>query len=114
MKFIKKNLRVVIAVVVATIMIVVCMFFLIKYDKEDKLKKQENIKEQITEVTGMTSDDAISIVKEAFFNGNYEFKAEVTNDRLYKVVVVNVSSEQETVYYVDPNTKQTYIDIDTK
>ena len=113
MRFIKENLRVIIAVFIALTLIAICTILLAIYDDTKENNKQENIKEQIIEITGMTSDDAIDIVKDNFYSNNYEFMAEATSDSLYKVIVTNIIDNGKTIYYVDPSNGQSYIDIDT-
>lgn len=116
MKFIKENLRVVIAVLIAVILIITGVIILVTQEEnsKDDNKEQENIKEQISEITGMTGEDAIDIVKKNFHSYIYEYAVEVTKDSLYKVIVENTYDKSEIVYYVDPNTGNSYIDIDTK
>jgi len=116
MKFIKNNLRVVIAVALSFILIIAGMIFLALEKEEDTPNNeigQEEKLEQITEITGMSGNDAIEIVKANFYSNNYEFKVEVTNDSLYKVTAISSIDNSKTIYYVDPTNKMAYADIDT-
>lgn len=116
MKFIKENLRLIIAVSIALILIITGVILLnINKDKEDDKQTppttEENREEQLVSATGMTKEDAIEIVKLNFGSDNYTFDANATNDGLYKVVVTNTVDESKLVYFVDPVTGNAYIDI---
>lgn len=116
MKFIKSNIRLIVAVVIAIILIVVGVFFLnnnkpAEDSPNDTLVSEEKREEQIKEITGMSKEEAIDIVKENFGSDNYEFKAEATEDGLYKVVVTNTIEKTTITYFVDPNDGTFYIDM---
>lgn len=116
MKFIKSNIRLIVAVVIAIILIVAGVVFLNTNKKEDATTKNPVAEEKtrgdkIEEVTGMTKEDAINIVKDNFGSDNYEFKAEATEDGLYKVVVTNTVEKTTITYFVDPNNGMFYIDM---
>lgn len=115
MKFIKENLRVVIAVIVALVLIIGGVIFLAlnKEETPDNNKTEDNREQQIAEITGMTGDDAIAIVKKKFYGDNYEFSVEITADSLYKVTSINTIDNSEIIYYVDPASGLSYVDIDT-
>ena len=114
MKFIKENLRVFIAVCIALVLIVAgVILLLVNDDKNDLSKEQEQKEETLTEVTGMSGDDAIEIVKQHFNGNNYEFVVEITSDSLYKVTAVSKFDNSTITYFVDPVTGKAYIDIDT-
>ena len=117
MKFIKENMRVVIAVIIAIILIVTGSI-LMGITKNEKApvkphEEQENIEENLNDATGFSKEDAISVVKENFGSDNYEFNATATNDGLYKVVVKNTITNSEIIYYVDPTNGNAYIDLGT-
>lgn len=117
MKFIKENIRLVIAIVIAIILIITGVI-LINVNEEDVssgddpvVEEQQSREELIEEATGMTGEDAIEIVKENFGSDNYEFTAEVTEDGLYKVTVTNTVEDSRFIYYVDPTNGMAYIDM---
>ena len=119
MKFIKSNLRLIIAIIVAIILIVAGVI-IINLNKEEKGKdtptkeeQEEQREDQLAEVTDMTGDQAIEIVKKNFGSDNYEFRYEVTEDSFYKVIVTNIVDDSEIIYYVDPTNGKSYIDMDT-
>ena len=120
MKFIKENIRLVVAVIIAMILIITGVI-LLNVDKEEANGKTPNQpveekvrEEQLVDSTGMTKEDAIEIVKENFGSDNYEFEAEATNDGLYKVIVTNTVDDSKIIYYVDPTNGMAYIDLETK
>lgn len=115
MKFIKNNLRLIIPVGIAIILIVVGVILLIIKDEEKPMKpnNEVNKEEQITTVTGMSGEDAIDLVKKNFYGDNYTFTVEVTQDSLYRVIASNTTTNTKTIYYVDPANGQAYVDIDT-
>lgn len=120
MKFIKNNLRLIVAIIIAIILIVAGVI-IINLNKSDSgntpptSEEQEKTREeQLTEATDMTGEQAIEIVKENFGSDNYEFKYEVTEDSFYKVIVTNIVDDSEIIYYVDPTNGKAYIDIDTE
>lgn len=117
MKFIKNNLRVVIAVGIAIVLIVTGVILLnnnndSKTNGDDVIDNTKLKEDNIINTTGMSSDDAIKLVKENFGSDNYKFSAEVTDDGLYKVTVINVVDDSKIIYYVDPTTGSAYIDMD--
>jgi len=117
MKFIKENMRLVIAVLIAIVLIVTGVF-LISINKNEETpstpqEKQESIEESLNDATGFSKEDAIDVVKEYFKSDNYEFTATATNDGLYKVVVKNIVTDGEIIYYVDPTNGNAYIDLGT-
>lgn len=117
MKFIKDNLRVIIAVVIALVLIVTG-FILLAIGKEEeapinKVEEEQTKEEQLAQITGVSANDAVDIVKDNFYSDNYQFKTEVTKDSLYKVIVTNIIDNSQIIYYVDPVTRDAYIDIDT-
>ena len=120
MKFIKENMRLVIAVLIAVILIVSGVIILnINKDNQEKpedsnVNEQESIEESLNNATGFSKEDAIEIVKDNFESDNYEFIATATNDGLYKVVVKNTVTKSEIIYYVDPTNGNAYIDLGTK
>lgn len=119
MKFIKENIRLIIAVVIALILIITGVIIInLNNDDKDKpttpLKEEQAREEQFIEATGMSGDDAISIVKGNFGSDNYEFKAEATDDGLYKVTVTNIVNQENIIYFVDPTNGMAYIDMETK
>lgn len=116
MKFIKSNIRLIVAVVIAIILIITGVLFLNSNKTSPEKPNNPSVsegtrEEQIKEVTGMTKEDAINIVKENFGSDNYEFKAEATEDGLYKVVVTNTIEKTTITYFVDPNDGMFYIDM---
>lgn len=119
MKFIKENLRLIIAVFIALLLIIIGVI-LLNTTKEEKKKEpskevvEQNKEDKLVDATGMTKEDAIEIVKENFESDNYEFSATVTNDGLYKVVVTNTVDESKIVYFVDPTDGRYYVDLETK
>lgn len=115
MKLIKENLRVFIAVCIALVLIVIGVVLLLtNNDSKNNLEEeQKQREEEITEVTGMSANDAIEIVKKNFYGDNYEFFVEITSDSLYKVKAVSKTSDSELIYFVDPVNGKAYIDIDT-
>lgn len=118
MKFIKENIRLTIAVIVA-LSLILAGVILIVFNKDDKKEKpntptEETREEQLVESTGMTKEQAIEIVKENFGSDNYEFTAEATNDGFYKVTAKNTVEDTEIVYYVDPTNGLYYVDLETK
>lgn len=118
MKFIKNNLRVIIAVGIAIILIVTGVL-LLNNDSNNKnngdVVDNEKLKEEdVISVTGVSSDDAIELVKKNFGSDNYEFSAELTADGLYKVTVTNVVDDSKIIYYVDPTTNTAYINMDVE
>lgn len=115
MKFIKENLRLVVAVCVALVLIAVGVVLLLtNNDVESNLEEeQKQREEELTEVTGMSANDAIEIVKKNFYGDNYEFFVEITSDSLYKIKAVSKTSSSEIIYFVDPVNGKAYIDIDT-
>lgn len=115
MKFIKENLRVLIAVLVAIILIAAGSIMLLLKGEEPKKDdtNQKQREEEIIEVTGMSGMDAIEIVKRNFYSNNYEFFVEVTSDSLYKIRAVSKSDNTEIIYFVDPVNGKAYVDIDT-
>lgn len=117
MKFIKENLRVVIAVGVAIILIIAgIIMILVNNDIKDNNSNNDHEEQasKIEDVTGMSKEDAIEIVKENFYSDNYKFSVEVTIDSLYKVTAINIVDNSEIVYFVDPANEKVYIDIDTE
>ncbi len=117
MKFIKNNLRVVIAVGIAIVLIVTGVILLnnnndSKTNGDDVIDNTKVKEDNIIANTGMSSEDAIKLVKENFGSDNYKFSAEVTDDGLYKVTVTNVVDDSKIIYYVDPTTGSAYIDMD--
>lgn len=119
MKFIKENMRLIIAIVIAVILIIAGVILLnINNDKQKEpiapQVEEKTKEEQIVEATGMTGDMAIAIVTENFGSDNYTFKYEVTDDRLYKVTVTNEVDKTEIIYFVDPTNGMAYIDMETK
>jgi len=119
MKFIKENIRLVIAVIIAIILIAAGAILLIftEDDKEKPTKpkepvQEENREEQLIDATGMTKEDAIKIVKANFGSDNYEFTAEATKDGLYKVTVKNTVEDSKFIYYVDPTNGEAYLDLE--
>lgn len=118
MKFIKENLRLVIAVAIAFILIITGVILLnVNKDEEVNNKvpsvQEETREEQLVNATGMTKEDAIEIVKENFGSDNYSFDASATQDGLYKVVVTNTVEESTITYFVDPTTGIAYVDMGT-
>lgn len=118
MKFIKENIRLTIAVIVA-LSLILAGVILIVFNKDDKKETpntptEETREEQLVESTGMTKEQAIEIVKENFGSDNYEFTAEATNDGFYKVTAKNTVEDTEIVYYVDPTNGLYYVDLETK
>ncbi|MBQ7136753.1 MAG: hypothetical protein IJO43_02095 [Bacilli bacterium] len=119
MKFIKKNIRLTVAVIIALGLILAGVVLLFINDDNQKKNpdvpvKEETREEQMVEATGMTKEQAIEIVKENFGSDNYEFTAEATNDGFYKVTAKNTVEDTETVYYVDPTNGSYYVDLETK
>jgi len=115
MKFIKDNLRVVIAVVIASILIIIGVILMVINKEEDKTLESQIMKEEdIVLITGMSGNDAIDIVKKNFNDNNYDFSFEVTSDSLYKVTAKVKQSDEEIIYFVDPINGKAYINIDTK
>ena len=114
MNFIKKNLRLIIPVGIALILIITGIILLI-IKKEKPIEPNQNInkEEQITVVTGISGEDAIDLVRKNFYSDNYTFTVEVTSDSLYKVTANNTITNTKTIYYVDPSNGQAYVDIDT-
>ena len=108
MKFIKENLRVFIAVCIAIVLIVtgVVIILVNNEDKNDWELEQKQREEGITEVTGMSGNDAIEIVKKKFNGDNYD-------DSLYRVKVVSKTSDNTITYLVDPVNSKLYLDIPT-
>lgn len=115
MKFIKENLRVFIAVCIAIVLIVtgVVIILVNNEDKNDWELEQKQREEGITEVTGMSGNDAIEIVKKKFNGDNYDFFVEITDDSLYRVKVVSKTSDNTITYLVDPVNSKLYLDIPT-
>ena len=115
MKFIKENLRVFIAVLIAVILIAIgVILILINGDHENDITKDQIMKEEeLVEITGMSGNDAIEVVKQNFHGNNYEFSVEITSDSLYKVKAVSKTSDSEIIYFVDPINGKAYVDIDT-
>ena len=117
MKFIKENMRLVIAVLIATVLIITGVVLITINKSEDTpntpQEEQESVEESLNNATGFSKEDAINIVKENFQSDNYEFTATATNDGLYKVVVKNIVTESEIIYYVDPTNGNAYIDLGT-
>lgn len=117
MKFIKENMRLVIAVVIAMVLIITGVVLINATKEEEKTnapqKEQISNEESLNDATGFSKDDAIDIVKVNFESDNYEFTATATNDGLYKVVVKNIVTESEIIYYVDPINGNAYIDLGT-
>lgn len=113
MKFIKENLRVVIAVAIAIILIITGVIFIsLDNDSEqEKPNKEQPQEENLKEITGMSKEDAIELVKPNFVSDNYEFSAVATADGFYKVIVKNTVEETEIIYYVDPTNETFYIDM---
>lgn len=119
MKFIKENIRLVVAVIIALILITIGVILLYVDNNENKDNYEKPVveqtrEEQLVNATGMTKEDAIELVKENFGSDNYEFTATATNDGMYKVVVKNVVEETKIVYYVDPSNGTFYVDLETK
>lgn len=117
MKFIKNNLRVVIAVGIAIVLIVTGVILLnnnndSKTNGDDVIDNTKVKEDNIIANTGMSSEDAKKLVKENFGSDNYKFSAEVTDDGLYKVTVTNIIDDSKIIYYVDPTTSSAYIDIE--
>ncbi len=118
MKFIKNNLRVIIALLIAVILIVTGVI-LLNNDKPNNDNDNPVIDKKVTEddivvATGMTKEEAIEIVKVNFGSDNYEFSATATNDGLYKVTVTNVVDDSKIIYYVDPSNGSSYIDMNAE
>lgn len=118
MKFIKNNLRVIIALLIAVILIVTGVI-LLNNDKPSNNNDNPVIDKNVTEddiiaATGMTKEEAIEIVKVNFGSDNYEFSATATNDGLYKVTVTNVVDDSKIIYYVDPSNGSSYIDMNAE
>ena len=113
MKFIKENLRIVIAVVIAIVLIVAGVLFVSfgKDKAQEKPNKDKTQEESLEEITGMSKEDAIELVKPNFMSDNYEFSAVANGDGFYKVTVKNIVENTEIIYYVDPTTKTFYIDM---
>lgn len=115
MKFIKENLRVFIAVCIAIVLIIAGVILILVKNNDNNDFEQEQIRreEDLTEVTGMSGNDAIEVVKKNFHGDNYDFFVEITSDSLYKVKAVSKTSDSEIIYFVDPVNGKAYIDIDT-
>ncbi len=118
MKFIKSNIREVVFVSMAILLIIVC-YLLLVYDskhseKVNPIDESERLEDQIKEITGMSKEDAIELVKPNLESENYVFASEITNDSLYKVTATNTINDEKTIYYVDPTNSKVYIDIDAK
>lgn len=116
MKFIKENIRLIIAVTIALILIIAGVI-LISINNEEKASSTKtpveeiDREEQLAEVTGMTGDKAIEIVKENFLSDNYKYKVDAMDDGLYRVIVTNTIENSKIVYFVDPTTGAAYIDM---
>ena len=115
MNFIKNNLRIFIAVGVAIVLIIVGIIIVATSPKQEVTKPNNDrqLEEKLEEVTGMSKEEAIDIIKEYFKSDNYEFEVVVTNDSLYKITAINTETKEEVIYYVDPTNGMAYIDIDT-
>ncbi len=119
MKFIKNNLRLIIAIAVALLLIIAGVIIINLAKEEEgkdtptKEEQEEQREDQLEEATDMTGEQAIEIVKENFGSDNYEFRYEVTEDSFYKVIVTNIVDDSEIIYYVDPTNGKSYIDMDT-
>lgn len=117
MKFLKENIRLVVAIVIAIILILTGVILINTKDDNESTTptvEEKTKEEQLVNATGMTGEDAIKIVKDNFGSDNYTFEAEATNDGLYKVVVTNIVDNKEIIYFVDPTNGMAYIDMDTK
>lgn len=117
MKFIKENMRLVVAVFIAVVLIIAGIVLLnIDNDKDEGKVQPPSVEEktreeQLEESTGMTKEEAIEIVKDNFKSDNYEFTSVATDDGLYKVVITNIIDQTEIIYYVDPSNGMAYVDM---
>lgn len=116
MYFIKENKRELIAVVIAVIFIGVGLFLLNDRNGNVLVKPYEdsssNRQEVVESVTGMSGEDAIKIVKENFLGENFTFEDELSKDDLYRIVVTNIVTGDEIIYFVDPVTGKYFVNID--
>lgn len=115
MKYIKENLRIFVAVIVACVLIVLGIILILidNNGKNDLDNKQQIREEELIEITGMSKEDAIEVVKNNFHGNNYDFFVEITSDSLYEVKAVSKTSDSEIIYFVDPVNGKAYINIDT-
>ena len=116
MYFIKENLRALIAVVIAVILIIGGLILLNDRNGNVIIKPapgvDNNRQEVVEEVTGMSGDDAIEIVKTNFLGDNFQFTSELSDDDLYKIIVTNAVTGDKIIYYVDPVTGKYFVNFD--
>ena len=116
MYFIKENKRELIAVVIAVIFIGVGLFLLHDRDGNVLVKPYEdsssNRQEIVENVTGMSGEDAVKLVKENFLGENFTFEAILSKDDLYKIVATNIVTGDKIIYFVDPVTGKYFVNID--
>ncbi len=117
MKKIKTNLRFIIPLTLAIIIIIASIIYL-KRNQNDTLNStitsQQVLEQQLLEISGMSKIDAFELIKPMLDEANYTYTVEATTDNLYKIVVLTSYDNKENIYYVDPTNSKVYIDIDSK
>ena len=112
-----KKVELIIGIVVVVVIIFLGLFLIFKKSDDSKNNGKDNGTEEqgitfteknIVDAYGMSSEDAIKLVKDMFHSDNFTFSANVTEDAKYIVTVKNTISNTEYKYEVDPVTESFY------
>lgn len=101
------------AVIIVIIVLVIILLLQNKTDKKEEEKKTEEnnviTEKQVQDTYGMSSSDAIAIIKPQYNDDNYEYTTTITMQGQYEVSVKNKITDSVDKYLVDPATKAYYI-----
>lgn len=111
---IKKEYIIAIVLIIA---VIICLVFLFSKKSEDSNKDNEPKTEEkgkvftekdIEDAYGMSSSDAIEIVKKLYNSDNFKFDASVSGDAKYIVTVTNTITNYVYKFEVDPINESFY------
>ncbi len=112
-----KKVELIIGIVVVVVIVFLGLFLIFKKSDDSKNNEKNNPTEDkgetfteknIVDAYGMTSEDAIKLVKSLFNSDNFVFSTSVSDDAKYIVTVKNTISNTEYKYEVDPVTESFY------
>lgn len=111
-KLLEKKKELLIGAIFVIAIIVCIVFFVVNKDDNEVVKEEQgktdvvdDVKvdeKEIVDAYGMTSNQAIDIVKAIFNSDNFEFTCEVNGEAKYVVKAKNVITEKVYEYLVDP------------